>query len=364
MSAETFLFIALVMYVIQVAVFLYGIRRNKDFLPNDSTPYVSVIIAARNEEENIKSCVLSVSNQTYPASLYEIIVVDDNSDDATTAICNELSKTIANLTIVHTGNNRESGGKTNALIVGIEQSKGEIILITDADCLVPGTWISSTVSQYDEHVGIVGGMTLQQATTPFEGMQSLDWAYLLGIASAAATLRNPLSTIGNNLSFRRKAYDDVGGYRSIHFSVTEDYALFQAIIKNGNWDYRYPIDLNLLVISKPCRTFKELARQKHRWGKGGLDMTLSGFAIMGIGFSLHAMILLSIFFGSIVAAAVSLLVKWLADYLLLNTLMQRFSRREDLRFFYFFEVYYHFYVLLLPFIVFFGGKVIWKGRSY
>lgn len=364
MNVETVLFMALAMYLIQVAAFLYGIRRKTDFQPGNSTPYVSVIIAARNEEENIKSCVLSVSNQTYSSSLYEVIVVDDNSADETAAICNELSKTISNLTVVHTGNNRDFGGKTNALILGIEQSKGEIILVTDADCLVPRTWISSTVSQYDERVGIVGGMTLQQATTPFQGMQSLDWAYLLGIASSAATLRNPLSTIGNNLSFRRKAYDDVGGYRSIHFSVTEDYALFQAIVKSGKWDYRYPIDPNLLVISKPCRTFKEVLRQKHRWGKGGLDMTFSGFAIMGIGFLLHAMILISIFYGSVFAAAVSLLAKWLADYVFLNTVLQRVSRREDLRFFYFFEVYYHFYVLLLPFIVFFGGKVIWKGRSY
>jgi len=364
MTAESILLFALGLYLIQVVTFIYGIIRKKDLRPSLATPVVSVIIAARNEEKNIESCLISVSNQTYPLSLFEIIVIDDNSTDATQMIVQSLSGKIRNLTVVSTGLNPESGGKTNALSIGIEQSKGEIILITDADCVVPRTWIASTVAHYEEQVGIVGGMTLQEATTPFQGMQSLDWAYLLGIASAAASLRNPLSTIGNNLSFRRNAYESVGGYRTINFSVTEDYALFQAIVKSGKWNYLYPIDPNLLVISKPCRTWKEIIRQKHRWGKGGLDMTLSGFAVMGIGFFLHVMILTAVLYGSFFAASACLLAKWVADYCFLNIVTRRLSRETDLRFFYFFEIYYHVYVLFLPFIVFFGGKVIWKGRSY
>jgi len=364
MTAEILLFAALLLYLIQMGVFLYGLRRERDYRSNGATPYVSVVIAARNEEINIQPCLQSVSNQTYPQSLFEIIVVDDGSTDKTLETCQSLARLLPNLAILSTGSVANSGGKTNALIVGIEQSKGELIFVTDADCVVPDTWIESTVMCYSEKIGIVGGMTLQRASRPFEGMQSLDWAYLLGIASAAATLRNPLSTIGNNLSFRRRAYDDVGGYRSINFSVTEDYALFQAIVKSGKWDYSYPIAPELLVISKPCRTLKELVRQKHRWGKGGLDMTLPGFLVMGIGFLLHAQILISILYGSTFAASISLLSKWLADYVFLYSITGRLGKTTDLKYFYFFEFYYHFYVLLLPFIVFLGGKVIWKGRKY
>ena len=215
MTADTFLFIALFLYLMQVFIFLIGVRRTRDTLGNHTTPLVSVIIAARNEEDNIRTCLQSVSNQTYPRSLYEIIVVDDDSSDATNHVCQSLSHTIPNLIVISTSGGTTSGGKTNALIVGIEESKGELVFITDADCVVPPTWIELTVRRYEKGIGIVGGLTLQRATGPFEGMQPLDWTYLLGIASAAASLGNPLSTIGNNLSFRRRAYDDVGGYRSL-----------------------------------------------------------------------------------------------------------------------------------------------------
>ena len=364
MTADTFLFIALFLYLMQVFIFLIGVRRTRDTLGNHTTPLVSVIIAARNEEDNIRTCLQSVSNQTYPRSLYEIIVVDDDSSDGTNHLCQSLSRTIPNLIVISTSGGTTSGGKTNALIVGIEESKGELVFITDADCVVPPTWIESTVRRYDKGIGIVGGLTLQRATGPFEGMQSLDWTYLLGIASAAASLGSPLSTIGNNLSFRRRAYDDVGGYRSIGFSVTEDYALFQAIVKSGKWDYLYPIDPALLVMSTPCRTLKELMRQKHRWGKGGLDMTLTGFLIMAIGFLLHSFILVPMLYGSFFGSLVALAAKWIADYMFLRTITRRVGKESHLQYFYYFELYYHLYVLLLPFIVFFGGKVIWKERKY
>ena len=159
-------------------------------------------------------------------------------------------------------------GKTNALDQGIEKAKGEVILITDADCTVPPTWVEWTAKRYGSEVGIVGGLTLQRANNSFEGMQSLDWAFLLGLAAATMSLRIPLSTIGNNLSFRKSAYLGVGGYRTIPFSVTEDFMLFQAVVQTRKWEYICPIDPRVLVVSRPCTDWRELLRQKHRWGKG------------------------------------------------------------------------------------------------
>jgi cellulose synthase/poly-beta-1,6-N-acetylglucosamine synthase-like glycosyltransferase len=195
-------------------------------------------------------------------------------------------------------------------------------------------------------------------------MQSLDWAYLLGVAAAAVRLKHPLSIIGNNLSFRKKAYASVGGYRTIPFSVTEDYMLFQAIIGSGDWQYEYPVNPGLLVTSKPCETWKELVRQKHRWGKGGLDMRLIGFLMMAVSYLLHGSILIGLAGLSFLSASTAFLIKMCADYLFLYRILIKLQRVELLRYFFSFQLYYSLYVLLLPFLVFFGGKVIWKGREY
>jgi 1,2-diacylglycerol 3-beta-glucosyltransferase len=221
------------------------------------------------------------------------------------------------------------------------------------------------VSQYEESTGIVAGITLLDYHDWFGGTQSLDWAYVLALASSTMAMGNPLSCIGNNFTFRRKAYDEVGGYRNIRFSVTEDFALFTAITKSGRWGYRYPIRKETLVLSKPCPDVRTLYRQKRRWGVGGKDMSINGFAIGVIGYLYHALFVLSPFLtadaGMITA---SFAIKLLCDYLVLRVPLTRTGRMAEMKFLLHFEVYFILYVILLPFAVFLGGAVVWKGRRY
>lgn len=363
MTFEISLAVATILYLILATLLLYGIRQKRNQRQSEEIPFVSVIVAARNEESNIEACLNSLLNQTYSPSNYHIILVDDYSEDQTIAIAINLCTSSSNLSILRLADGDHRPGKTSALAFGIEHSEGDLILITDADCTVPKTWIHGTVKRYLGEVGIIGGMTLQHASSPFEFMQSLDWGFLLGIAAGAAGLGFPLSTIGNNLSFRRKAYDEVGGYRAVRFSVTEDYALFKSILKTGNWRYRYPLDPELLVMSQPCQSLSELFQQKYRWAKGGLDMTISSFLVMSVGYSMHALIVIVLFINPL-ACLLGLLLKWCADYFFLSTVLT--ILRKSFRIFHFlcFELYYHLYVVALPLLLLFGGPVRWKGRSY
>ncbi len=364
MTFQTILFIVTILYLCQIGIFLIGLKCNRNKLQSPTNLTISVIIAARNEEANLHDCLESVTNQTYPISLYEIIIINDGSTDGTERICNEFIKLYPNIKKIEIIDDKIIRGKANALAQGIEASTGDIILITDADCTVPRTWVEHTAKRYDPEVGLIGGFTLQKATTPFEGMQSLDWTFILGMSAASANLGHPLGSIGNNLSFRRSAYDQVGGYRKLKFSVTEDYVVVQAIVSSHKWNYIYPIDLNHLVESKSCADFQSLIRQKHRWGKGGLDMKPLGLAIMIIGFSMHLSPFVMLICGGILQTASALMVKFIADYVFLYQILSRLERKEDLRWFYWFEIYFMLYVLFLPFLVFFGGKVKWKGREF
>jgi cellulose synthase/poly-beta-1,6-N-acetylglucosamine synthase-like glycosyltransferase len=364
MILDYFLIAFLVLYLIQVAVFTVAASRPRDEQGNTSQPFVTVLISARDEDLNLSGCLESVLNQSYDSGRFEVIVINDHSTDGTESICQEFARRFANFSYANAREDNALRGKTNALDQGIEKARGEIILITDADCSVPKTWVEMTAKRYSNSVGILGGITLQKAGNWFEGMQSLDWAFLLGLAASTVSLRNPLSTIGNNLSFRKAAYEDVGGYRKIPFSVTEDFMLFQSIVKTRKWDYLCPIDPNVLVVSQPCSSWKELIRQKHRWGKGGLDMRLSGFSIMAIGFGLDALILLSPLLGSPLFALGAIFLKMVGDYSFLHTVLKKLGRLDLLKYFAAFQAYFFLYVLSLPFVVFFGGRVIWKGRKY
>jgi cellulose synthase/poly-beta-1,6-N-acetylglucosamine synthase-like glycosyltransferase len=354
----------LILYLAQVALFALAAGRPRDNVDVTNRPFVSVIIAARNEELNLPACLRSVMHQSYDPAQFEVIVINDHSTDGTESVCREFVRQFPNFSYANARTDLALKGKTNALDQGIEKARGEIILITDADCSVPDTWVECTAKRFSPSVGLVGGITLQKADNWFEGMQSLDWAFLLGLASSTVTLRHPLSTIGNNLSFRKKAYIDVGGYRTIPFSVTEDFMLFQSIVKTNQWEYFCPIDPDVLVVSQPCASWKELIRQKHRWGKGGLDMRLSGFSIMAIGFGLDALLVTSLVTGNLFDGVIAAMLKMAGDYSFLRVVLKKAKKLDHIKYFLAFELYFITYVLALPFVVFFGGKVIWKDRAY
>ena len=347
-------------------LFIFGLTKERFEKTEFFEPKISIVTAARNEENNIGACLDSLTRLDYPIGKLEIIVVDDHSTDGTPGIVRRFANTFPQVRAIEGKKPTDQlRGKANAITQGIDVSSGEIILMTDADCTVPPTWARATVQQYSENTGVVAGLTLLRPEGWFAGMQSLDWAYILAVASASMGLKNPLSCIGNNFSFRKKAYDDVGGYRGIPFSVTEDFALFKAITGSGRWGYRYPLEKESLVFSKACTTIPELYRQKRRWGVGGKDMPVSGLSIMVIAFCMHALILAGFFLQqSIPVFLLGVGLKLACDYAILRVPLQRTGQLSQLKYFWLFEIYYTVYVIVLPFAVFLGGKVVWKGRTY
>ena len=202
-----------------------------------------------------------------------------------------------------------------------------------------------------------------KADNVLSGVQSLDWDFLLSIGSAAATIGKPLACLGNNLAFRKKAYEDVGGYRKIRFSVTEDYALFKAISESGRWDYHYPMDRQTLVETLPLRSLKEVFAQRKRWATGGKDTGFFGVVTLAPGFLFH--------WGIIVTAILSpasfpllLLVKLVLDALFVFPVLKFYGKIAHLKFIVYFEIYYLIYVAILPFSVYLGKAITWKGRKY
>ncbi len=356
------------LYFIELALYAFAARLSRQspdkIVPLDKRPRVSVIVAAKDEEWNLPACLESIVKVDYPKELFEVIVVNDQSADATASVVDDFVARYDFVKRVDAKESSELRGKANALSQGIDTAEGEFIFLTDADCTVPTTWINGTLKYFREETGIVGGVTLiSDDGTSISGIQALDWDFLLTLGAGAATIRKPLACLGNNLTFRKKAYDDVGGYRKIKFSVTEDYALFKTISSSGTWDYCYPMDPLTLVETLPVKSLKEVFNQRKRWATGGKDTGLFGIVTMAPGFLFHWLIMSSLIVSPFLFL-MSFIFKIVLDTIFLIPTLKHYGKIAHLKFMLYFEIYYLVYVAILPFSVYLGKAITWKGRKY
>jgi 1,2-diacylglycerol 3-beta-glucosyltransferase len=353
-------------YVLLFCFFIYGVSRLKTTKHGIGEPTVSIVVAARNEEDAVHRSLESLANLDYPVDKLEVVLVDDQSTDRTQEIMRSAANRNKHFKVVSvTGQEGDLRGKANAIATGINHSHGEIIFLTDADCVVPRSWIKAMLNEYDERTGMVASYTLLDSNNSFEAMQSLDWAFLHTLAAGGVGLRRPLSCFGNNLTFRRRAYDEVGGYQKLPFSVTEDFALFTAITRRTSWKYGYLLSPESLVMSLPCKTPRELLHQKKRWVVGGLDMKVKGMVLMALGLCVNILLLLVAILGfSLLSVLAVWIPKIFIDALILAIPLRRTRSLSFMKYFPVFEVYYFLYILTLPFFAFSGRKVRWKGRQF
>ena len=342
-----------------------GAKKTYPHLSDEQLPTVSIVVAARNEETNILTCIESLDKLIYTEGKLEIIMVDDASTDNTSETIKLFIKDKLRFRSIQLEENQSGKlkGKVRAMAEGIKIANGEIILTTDADCVVNPLWAKTIASYYIGNVGVVNGFTSQTVKDSFSGMQAIDFVYLLFIAAGTINLGKPVSCIGNNMSFRKKAYVETGGFENLPFSVTEDFLLLNSIHKLKKYEVIYPLNKDSLVISKPAESIKELFNQKKRWAVGGIDTPPIGIGLMFWSFLTNLFLLLTPFF---------LNASWLylaffkvaIDFFILLPVHQKLGLQRNLKYFLVFQFYYIIYVLVLPFVVLFSKKVKWKDRVY
>jgi cellulose synthase/poly-beta-1,6-N-acetylglucosamine synthase-like glycosyltransferase len=208
-------------YFIQSVLFVIGINKKFPKIKDEELPKATVVVAVRNEEVNILRCLKALDKLVYPEGKLEIIISDGHSTDKTVDIVNDFTKNRQRFKLISASPEKDNlRGKANAIDSAVRITDGEIILTTDADCETDPLWVKTICSYYKEDVGVVNGFTTQTAGNGFSGMQSLDFVYLLIVAAGTINLGYPISCIGNNMSYRKKAYLETGGYEALPFSVT------------------------------------------------------------------------------------------------------------------------------------------------
>lgn len=321
-------------------------------------PQVSVLIAARNEEDAIGPCLEALSDQSYPPDRLEVVVADDHSSDGTAAVAERAGVRCIRL------QGPDAAGKAAALHAAYSAARGDILLTTDADCRPPRNWVRNLAAQFDDpDAGVVCGVTSVRQGDRLSAVQALDWALLLTIAAGLSALGKPLTAMGNNMGFRREAYEAVGGFASLPYSVTEDYTLFRAVRRHARWRVRLVLDASLENRTEPLRTLRDVFSQRRRWARGGLHTGPAGYLLYLFVWMVHA----SIAAGLILAPGAglaALAVKSGADAAVLHTAARHVTIRRPWARFPLFEAYLFGYLILLPFSLAAAPTISWRGRHY
>jgi len=328
---------------------------------------ISVIVAGRNESNNITDCINSIKQSHVSDKQVEYIFVNDNSDDNTFELMQKAVDGVPGFKVINSYPSLSSNlkGKANAIDNAISVSKGEIIISTDADCIVPHTWVNNTADHFKNETGMVCGFTfIDHKNSLFPLMQCIDWFYLLTLASSSCGLNKIMSCIGNNISFTKEAYMDVGGYSSIKFSVTEDLALMRKINASGKFKIIFPLDKNCLVKTKPCKNLNELFSQKRRWFRGGIGINILGYMTGVCLYSVNILLLFGLFFIDLPLYLLLVTVKIFSEILLLRNTFRIFNVRYLYKYYLLFTVYFAMYGLLLPLTFVFRSRIKWKNRKF
>lgn len=311
------LLIVAAIYGMRVGFFMIGFHRERaKWKSTFFDPLVSVVVPARNEEATIERCVEALMRLDYPTHRLEVIVVNDRSTDRTDRVLRDLSHRYPTLRVLERADvpsDRNLRGKPGALQQGIEASHGDIILMTDADCRVSPGWVRGMVNQFlDPAVGLVAGLTSVTGPTLFDTIQDVEWTFTQAMAAGGVGWGVPLGCFGNNLAVRRTAFNSVGGYREISFSVTEDLALQQALHDAG-WQVRHAFHETTSVETLPAHSLAEYITQRHRWVRGGTSLGLRAVMFVGSSLALWAGLVVSSWFGMWSWFGVLLLLRVMAD---------------------------------------------------
>jgi cellulose synthase/poly-beta-1,6-N-acetylglucosamine synthase-like glycosyltransferase len=231
----------------------------------------SIIIPARNEASNIGACLSSIQQLNYPSELFEVIVVDDHSDDNTAAIAAAFPF-VKLISLADYIKDPVNSYKKQALAVGIKESSGEYIITTDADCIVSPYWLRTfdQIIQQKQVAFIAAPVIIQDQPGWLNKFETIDFMMLQAITVAAVQSGAHVMSNGANLCFKKSAYEEVGGYENVDTIASgDDMLLMQKIADKYPERIAYCKSKEAIVSTRGAGSLRAFINQRIRWASKG-----------------------------------------------------------------------------------------------
>lgn len=355
-----------------------GWQKINAFETKELTPslFVTVIVPARNESQNIVRILNCLQRQNYPLDCFEIILADDHSDDQTVVVANSLG--ITNLRIIELAKIPGKRYKKAAITEAIKQAKGSLVVTTDADCIMGTDWLKTIVLFFEQtNAALVSGPVLFDWEKNFFNspanflltIQQLEFAGLVGIGGAALQLKFPNMCNGANLAYRREVFDEVGGYMGNDNLLSgDDEFLMHKVFS------RYPDRVHFLkhpaavVKTPPSFTWEQFWGQRMRWVSKSTKYSDKRItAVLAMAYLFNLAVLITLVSGFInpyywLLFALQLAAKIVTEYYFYTPILNFFGLPKLRRYIILAEPFHIGYVLAIGILGNFG-TYNWKGRK-
>ncbi len=290
-------------------------------------PHVSVLISARNESSGIRATLDSVLAQDY-AGQWDVWVADDRSTDDTPKILAEYAERNPKLHVITIKDIPEgTSPKKHALSKLIDACDGDILCLTDADCLVKPTWVAGIVAEFEPGIELVAGHsyipTVPGKSSILICMQAIETLIYRVAGTAGLAMHLPLTSTGNNLAYRKSFFKSVHGFENVlKIQSGDDDLLMQKLAADRPWAMRYCIAESTFVTTNGKETLKELWEQRKRWASKTIYYTPKIVFVLSMVFLFLAMqcvaaVLAPFSFKILVAALVAFVAKCVGDLVLI-----------------------------------------------
>ncbi len=328
----------------------------------------SILIPFRNEEKNLLECITRVVEQNYPAANFELIAINDHSEDTSEAIVLEAMKIHSQVKLL---NIQVGKGKKNALTEGVFLAKNKWIITLDADCVVGKNWLV-TLSDYlskNEKQYVVLPVVFAHENTCFEKVQSLEFLTLIASTAAFIQAGKPILSNGANLAFTKEIFYRNNGFEdNREISSGDDVFLLQKVARQDSRLVGYVHHPDVIAYTDAANSIVDFIDQRVRWGgKSAAYTSLFAKATAGlivlINLALFCCLILSLFgFIPWWKFGVFFGVKFIFDFVFLLMSTPFYGKEKLLFYSPLLAGIYPFYIFVISFLATWY-KPRWKGRT-
>ncbi len=364
----------LLLYLITISQLIFGFNKIKTFHSTEIKPktFFAIVIPFRNESHNLTALLESIKNLNYPKELFEIILIDDFSeDDSVKKIYNWRMENGTFQTTLLENLHLSKSPKKDAISRAIPIIKNEWVLTTDADCIVPKDWLQTldTYIQKNDVEMIVGAVTYDCKKSFLDSFQQLDITSLQGATIGSFGLGIGFMCNGANFCYTKSLFEKLNGFLgNKNIASGDDVFLLQKAMLQIPEKVHYLKSKSNIVITKPSESWNALVQQRKRWAsktssyKSVFGKDLAWIVFAGNLSIVAGFIICVIGFFPIEYCCVLFGLKFIIDFILLHKTNQ-FLTKKRMRYLILSSVFYAFFCVFVAFLSF-SRKYEWKDRKF